>query len=398
MKKKISLVKQNKTTLRFLAMFLAAIVLVTSTIGYIDTDVVYASSIQDLENKIQKLEEQNKELNTNMSDLSGKINDENQKQSSLVQKIKNTEQQISLYKQKITLMENDINTKNSEIKTKGADINKNEDLFAQRVRAMYISGSSTALATILSADSFSEFLTRAEILKRISKSDKELIEELTNQKNDLVKIKTEMQQQNKKLNETKTKFTATSNSLASMKTQSESNEAELKRIWTKYYADKKANEKVIKAQQAEIDRIIAENAGNGAAPEGAFKWPVPVSSRITSPYGFRNIFGYSEFHRGIDIGAASGSSIVAAHAGKVIAVKKQSYGYGWHIIVDHGGGYVTLYAHCSRIDVAVGDIVTRGQTIGGVGTTGNSTGNHLHFEVRVNGAYKNPIGYVKRPN
>ncbi len=394
----LSKIRKNRFNLKVVSMFLVATFVFLATFSYVgNNSTVYADSIKDLEDQISKLENENKNINSNLSNAKDKIKNEKQKQEMLTNRISNTQQQITLYGQKIQKMEASIVTKKSEIANKEAEIAKNEDLFAKRIRAMYVSGSSTALTTLLSAQNFSQFLTRAEILKRISQSDQDLIDKLSKQKEELNTAKTNMEMQNKDLNTTKVSLSNKSSELDGLKKQSEQNEYELEKVVNKYYADKKKNQKLIDANEAEIKRIIAERQGdNSQGPEGEYKWPVPASSRITSPFGWRYLFGNKEFHKGIDIGAPAGTSIVAANSGKVIMVKKQSYGYGWYVVVDHGGGQATLYAHTSRIDVKEGDIVARGQTIAGVGTTGNSTGNHLHFEVRINGVQQDPMGYVRK--
>ena len=123
----------------------------------------------------------------------------------------------------------------------------------------------------------------------------------------------------------------------------------------------------------------------------SFRWPLPGYSTITSGFGSR----WGSNHTGIDIsgGGVYGSPIVAAEAGTVV-VAATHWSYGNYVIVDHGGGYTTLYAHMSSIGCSVGDYVTKGQTIGYVGSTGESTGPHLHFEVRINGTAQNPQNYV----
>lgn len=387
----------NKKVVKIVAMFLVSILFAFSVIECIGkTSPVYANKISDLEDEIAKLEQQNKELSTNMNNVKGKIRDEQEKQQALQTQIKNTEQQIVLYNQKIDVMQKNIGQKTEEIKLKEEDIFKNQELFAQRVRAMYISGSNSMLSVVLSADNFSEFLTRTEVLKRISQSDQKLIDTLSKQKEDLAKRKADMEKQNEELSSTKQKLTTTSKSLEGLKAQSDKQEADLKKKYDEDYANRQANKKKIAAQESEIERIIAESQGNTTLPPGQYQWPVPSSSRITSPFGIRTWGSQQEFHYGIDIGAPAGTNIVAANPGKVIMVKKQNYGYGWYLVIDHGGGHATLYAHTSRIDVNVGDTVKRGDVIAGVGTTGNSTGNHLHFEVRVNGTRKNPLDYVRK--
>lgn len=387
----------KKISFRLFSIFVMTIVFISFTMLYTGSSTVKATSIDDLEDRIAELEAENKKLNSEMSSTTGKIKDEESRQAMLTTQITNTEKQIQLYNDKIRVMEENISLKKDEITGKEAEIFSNEELFSQRVRAMYISGSTSMLTTVLSAKSFSEFLTRAEILKRISQSDQELIDTLNKQKTELAQQKADMEEQNKALEATKESLETTSSSLEGLKAESKKAQSNLEAEYAKYYAEKKKNQKEIDAQQAEIDRLAAAANGGVAPGEGTYKWPVPSSARITSPYGWRSWGSTKEFHTGIDIGASSGTDIVAANGGTVIMVKKQSYGYGWHLMIDHGGGHVTLYAHTSKIDVNVGDVVQRGQVIAHVGTTGNSTGNHLHFEVRVNGAKKDPMGYVKKP-
>lgn len=385
-------------SVKVISMTLVMVLFTIAVFGMIDTNTtVSAKSISDLEKEIAALENANKTLNNSLKNLSGQIENEEEKLEMYEKNIKNTEQQIVLYNKKIAIMQKDISVKQAELDAKEAEIKKNEDLFAQRVRAMYIAGSTSVLTTLLEARNFSDFLTRAELLKRISKSDQELINTLSKQRNEIAAVKAEMESQNHALQATKAQLDEKSKNLVILKQQSEATQAQLKARYERYFAELDKNKKKIDEQKAELARIIAERSGGGAAPEGQFKWPVPSSSRITSPFGWRTIFGRKDFHTGIDIGAPSGTTIVAAHNGKVISVKYQNYGYGYNVIVDHGGGYVTLYAHCSRIDVKEGDVVARGQAIAAVGTTGNSTGNHLHFEVRVNGKQMNPMNYVRKP-
>jgi murein DD-endopeptidase MepM/ murein hydrolase activator NlpD len=165
-------------------------------------------------------------------------------------------------------------------------------------------------------------------------------------------------------------------------------------------ADEKKVENLIKeAEAAELARqraALGENAVKTPYQGGVLAWPVPSSTNITSGYGNRKhpISKKNDFHGAIDIGAKSGNSITAAGNGKVIFAARQG-SYGNLIIVDHGGGISTAYAHCSSFVASVGQTVTKGQVIAKIGSTGQSTGPHLHFEVRVDGSQKNPIDYLK---
>ena len=128
---------------------------------------------------------------------------------------------------------------------------------------------------------------------------------------------------------------------------------------------------------------------------GKLGWPCPSSSRITSPYGYRILYGVRDFHTGIDIGAVQGSNICAAESGTVILANYGwNGGYGNYIIISHGNGITTRYAHASQLYVSAGQTVSRGQVIAAVGTTGNSTGSHLHLEIRIKGVAVNPQKYL----
>lgn len=363
-----------------------------------DAVVVEAKTIAQLEKEQKELEKKEKEVAAQLSNNTVKIKDEQTKQKLLSSQIQSVEEQIFIYREKIELVTADIVAKEAEIAVKLEDIDKNEELFAQRVKAMYISNtSSSVLSTLLESKSFSQFINTSEILTRMSDSDQELIDTLDTQKKELQAKKSALETEQTDLKNAKSSFETKNKSLDGLYSQSKDSEIELKKKSKQYMMEKEKYAKQIKENEAEVDRIIAASNNGGAGPQGQLAWPVPSSGRITSPYGWRTIFGKKEFHWGMDIGAGKGTAITSAADGEVILVKKSSYGYGWHVVVNHGGGYSTLYAHASRIDVTQGQQVKRGQTIAGVGNTGNSFGNHLHFEVRINGNKKNPINYVKKP-
>ena len=142
-------------------------------------------------------------------------------------------------------------------------------------------------------------------------------------------------------------------------------------------------------------RKAAQNgtkSSSGVPYSGTFSWPLPSRGTLTSPYGWRNLWGKQNFHSGTDIAIAGGTTIKAAAPGTV--VKSGMYNsYGNYVVVDHGGGVMTGYAHMSRRSVSVGQQVSTGQKLGEVGSTGNSSGNHLHFQVFINGSTTDPMQY-----
>ncbi|MEG0571345.1 MAG: peptidoglycan DD-metalloendopeptidase family protein, partial [Oscillospiraceae bacterium] len=235
---------------------------------------------------------------------------------------------------------------------------------------------------------------RAELLRRMSKSDQELISELTKQKDELTKMKDELLKQKADLQNTKTTLQSDKKKLDSEYNESTQTQAQLKAQQRKYLEIQEKNKAEIKKIDKMIDDLISQSEDPNA-PTSGFKWPVPGKSRISSPFGWRKLNGVDDFHLGIDIPGPTGTDIVAAQSGRVIIVVPASSSYGKYVVIDHGGGYSTLYAHTSATNVSVGQTVIKGQKIADIGNTGNSYGSHLHFEVRINGDRKNPSLYVK---
>ncbi len=383
-----------------IAVFMAVLMTALFLCGpFGQVDLVEAKTVSDMQNQIDQIDQQIKDLEDQVTANEQKLEDEQARQKELTDQILNVEEQLSLYQEKIDLVESEIATKEEEIKTKEAEIAENEELFAARLRRMYITNtSSSVLSTLLSANSFSDFLNRYEILKRISQEDQSLIETLNQQKNDLEALREELAGQKEDLQASYDEIDAKKSELDALYAESKGVESSILEANREYME----NVEKYKDQQAALEKEIEEMLQNEGSDEsygdGQLKWPVPSRSYISSYFGWRTLYGQPNYHTGIDIPGAAGTNIVAADAGKVLSVKYLDYGYGYHVIIDHGNGVATLYGHCSRIDVVPGQMVEKGQVIAGIGTTGNSTGNHVHFEVRINGTQKNPLNYVKQPS
>ncbi|MDO5331965.1 MAG: peptidoglycan DD-metalloendopeptidase family protein, partial [Bacillota bacterium] len=292
---------------------------------------------------------------------------------------------INETKEKINVTLAELAVLEEQIATQDDDLN-------QRLRTMYKNGSIGMLSVLLGSKSMSDFLTNMEMVKRIYNSDAQLLADMQvaydsviDKKQQLSDLKDSLVAQQETATNAKASLSASEEKLAAQKKAVES--------------DNKALEAQIDELNAEADRLVAEILklqGNDAYAGGQMCWPSKSSTRITSNFGNRlhPILKVYKLHTGIDIGAAKGTDIIAANSGKVIKAAYNAGGYGYYVMIDHGGGIVTLYAHSSKLLVNVGDIVVRGQTIALVGSTGNSTGPHIHFEVRVNGQYVDPLGYV----
>ena len=286
------------------------------------------------------------------------------------------------------------------IAEKQADIDQRWGDFKERMQAMQVMHDSGAVAMITSAQSLYDLLTFSTTLQQISQKDTEVLEEMNAQKAELEAEKQELEQAKADLESAKAALDEKSSQLSA---NIQAQDATI----SKLDADAKVQEQVVAEKQkladeaeAAYEQWVRENAssGSGQCAEG-FIWPLPSAGRVTTEFGgTQNVNGIiSTGHKGIDIAIAGGTPIYAAHNGTVAATTGHS-SYGNVVMIDNGDGISTLYAHMQTAAiVSVGQTVTQGQVIGYVGSTGNSSGNHLHFEVRVNGVRQNPRNYISPP-
>lgn len=327
------------------------------------------------------------------------------KQGALERQAKLIEEQITLKLQEMERQEQQIDQKATDIAEKQQEYDQNDLLFQQRLVAIYKSNNSSLLSVLLTVDSYSDFLTVNQNLQRVSAHDNELLTTLVAQREALEQAKVEMEgmlasleQDRKDLDATLVSYNASIQQQKAIASQAleqvEASEEELEQKYEEY-----------KAFQGEMETLWNSLGGSeGEYIGGALEWPVPGYNGdryISSHFGQRLLYGRPDFHTGIDIArgdksSIAGASIVAANGGRVIKVVTNSnYGYGRYLIIDHGGGVRTLYGHCDSVAVSEGETVSRGQHIATVGNTGNSTGPHLHFELRVQENQKvNPYPYL----
>lgn len=276
-----------------------------------------------------------------------------------------------------------------------ADYNQMNELVKTRLQVMYKNSETTMLDTLLSSGSVVEFYERLHYMQVISENDNKLMQQLEEARLD-VELKKQMQEQAKEILEQK--LGEREERLQQIKTSRARVEGEISRSKKEIQQLEKEIDKQLeesKRLESKIKTLMTKQKYVG----GSMTWPVPSSYRITSSFGMRKhpILRKNKMHIGVDIGADKGASIVAANSGTVIMAHYDKNGYGNMVVIDHGGGITTLYAHASKLLVKVGDKVKSGQTIAKVGSTGLSTGNHLHFEVRVNGEPKDPMkGYLSK--
>lgn len=302
----------------------------------------------------------------------------------------------------------------NEIVKMEAFLKTRQNVLNRRVRAIYMHGQLNYLEVILGANSFSDFANRVELLKRIIRSDYNLILEIQKQKAAIEAKKAQLEEDKRQLDALAAEAEKTQKEIAAKKAEQQkvldaakSNKAAAAQMEQDLNAQLASVRNLIQqrlaaaeaARQAAQQAAESDNGGGGGSDDnyvqgtGAMSWP--CSGPITSPFGYRThpIFGTTIFHAGIDIGVDYGTPIHAADSG-VVVYSGWISGYGNAVIIDHGGGVSTLYGHNQSLAVSEGQSVSKGSVIAYAGSTGNSTGPHCHFEVDVNGSPVNPMGYL----
>ena len=387
--------KKRSNLIVAISIFLCAFILFTA----MPTASVAAASLEDQLEQIKKEKESTKK----------KIEDAKKKEQEFLGQVNKVEGQLLSSLEQL----NDLNTSLTEVKshidktTIDLAIKENElleintvlddksEVLNNRVAAIYKNGNTNILDVIFKAQSFTELLSKLKLMNLLADQDTVIIEEIKDKKNATLSVQQSIMELQKKQNEQKT-------SLEKLITQAEQKKTEIsgildekKTLLSDAKSDKNAliaMEAQLTAKENEVQRIL-ESLRHGSAPSGRLQWP--VAGKLTSGFGNRShpIFGGTRFHSGVDLAAPNGTPIVAADGGEVLQAS-YSGGYGNSILIYHGGGFATFYAHMSGFAVGQGQMVKRGQVIGYVGTTGWTTGPHLHFEVRVNGAPRNPLSYL----
>ncbi len=399
---------KRKVLCSVLAGFLAFLMLFSLFALLLDVSASDKSDLEKLKDKRAGITQQRKDKEAELAAM-------NDEMDALLDRKYAIEQEVSLIYDQIHITEEIINTLEGNIQTKEEEIAAVEvtkeaqyETFKKRLRAQYESNGISDLELILSSSSLTEALSRIEALNRIASHDNDLIDDLNETiayietlKTDLEADKAEQEDQKREYEiyseELKVQERELGDLIIELRTKAEFTQEEIDAIT----ADENAVDKEIQALSA---KIAAEEAAAAAAAQkqnvstvatGSMTWPLPGHYNITSDYKMRTnpVTGVYGQHTGIDISAPKGTSIVAAGAGTVVSAGWNN-AYGWRIIISHGGGIQTLYAHMTSFAVSEGDYVNAGDTVGYVGSTGNSTGNHLHFSVLVNGSYVSPWGYV----
>jgi len=403
----------------FVAVILAFTILITPQMM---TPASASTSISALQQKQAQLKKQQTEIAAKLKSLKADKAKQLDYKEALDSQRATVQDQIDVLSQQVTALDSDITQKESEISAKQSTIATNYARLKERLHALYLTGEASNLEIILNAKSVMDLSDKTEAIKAITTHDTTLINTL---KTDMESIKTQkaaIETNRKSVALAKTTKDSKQNELSSLVSETQAvivsigaNQSSAQAQSAKLSQESKAADDAIdqwyKDYYAEQARKAHQNGGGGNSgggsggyvSKGNFQWPVPSCSNITSGYGSRDIGSGGQFHKGIDISRSGiyGAAIVAADSGRVMQAGFGNYGtgyggYGNVIAIDHGGGFSTLYGHCSSVAVSAGSMVQKGQVIGYVGSTGNSTGPHLHFEIRVNGVAHDPMAYFGR--
>ena len=409
----------------------------------IPTTVSAEDSISDLEQQLQQLEQENQKYQKILDDTKSDIAEKEEYKSALVSKVQVLDEKIAVTREKISSLNDDIKEKQDAYDKGLSEVEDQFDALANRLRILYMSGNATDLEIIFGAKDFSDLIDKMELVKSLANSDKELIseiqtklDELSTKKESLEADKKDLETQQASLKSDQDEFnklisdndeilknlyasnSEAQNSLESAALQSDEIAAKISEY---YAAQKAAAEHAAQASQSSSSSSSSSgssssgssSSGSGSSSSGSssvivpsgsgFAWPTPGFTYLSSEwYEDREVYN----HGGIDIAGAGimGTPVVAAADGTVIASNSscthnwgKSYscgcggGYGNYVMISHAGGKMTVYGHLTSLTVSTGQTVSRGQVIGYVGSTGNSTGPHLHYECRLNGVRYNPM-------
>ena len=363
----------------------------------------YKDQLNSLSSKYEELEKQQKAIQSQINKAKTEKDKHLAQKKQLDNQIYGVRQQITVLSDKITLLEQGISKKEEELNEQQKRIEENFELLKKRLRVMYKTGNASGLGLAIGAADFTEFLSRTQVTARVAQHDRELIEDMREKLAQIKQVKDAIQADKAELETSKGQQAEKQTQLAQQLLQTQDQIQDIEALEKDYKTNQAKLTQQMKEVQAEVDAIYAKIDSTGTYDGGIMLWPVAGYKTVTSDYGWR--FGGTDFHTGIDIARTNsagqgiyGKPILAAADGKVVFTQTTyiaGRGYGIYLIIDHGGGISTLYGHTSGLKVKVGDKVTRGQTVAYVGSTGWSTGPHLHFEVRVNGKYTNPWPYLK---
>ncbi len=388
MKKKFALIMSILLLLLFVSNALSEI-----TAGQF---IAFAATESELKKKQAELEAKQSTITSKINRLESDQANAQEQVNALNELIDNLESQIDTVNQKIVVQENEIAGLQAEIDFTEAQIEEAYSIFKDRVRTMYVTGNITGgLELLLSAREYDDFLSVMTYIDIMAAHDNAIVSTLTEDREGYYAQKALVEEKRAEIEAEKLVLSAKKEELDDQKAQANALLSQIAADKAALQQEQVRIDKEMQSAREALDAIIAQKTAESDEKNhvpGAWRWPAPGYKRISSRFGWRS--WSNSYHKGIDIASPMGANIIASKGGKVVTSSYNEGGYGNYVIIDHGGGYMTVYGHLKTRLVSVGQQVNGGQTVGYCGSTGRSNGPHLHFEIRVNGVAQNPTNYV----
>lgn len=406
--------KMNRKVVRSVICVLLALIFIVSLM----TALIPINASAASQSEINQLTQQRKELQAKQKEQQKTINNLRSKKASVVDQKAALDQENDLAQQEIEVVKQQITAYDQQIEDKGVELEeaKQEEeaqtvRFRGCVRHLEEYGQMSYIAILLEATSLSDLLARMDMVGEVIAYNKQVQADMTAAREKVETVKAELEDARTELQDKQSELETKQVELQQKVSEANALLASLESDINAYKSAYDQYEQQQKNVQSQIDKQVealrrqeeankkndpSYDAGKDNGATGSMLWPCPSCHTITSPFGWRYhpIYHTQKYHSGVDIGASYGAAIVAADGGTVITAGAVS-GYGNCVVINHGNGITTLYGHMSSIAVSSGQKVSKGQTIGYVGSTGNSTGPHLHWEVTVNGVRQNPLNYAR---
>lgn len=416
--------KNRKLIVAVLAGFLA-LVLTLGLVAGVLPQLVSGTSLSELEKQLNDLKDQKKDIDKQIKDIKGQLSDNLENMEDIVNQKNTIDQEIFMLHEQTDNLNSQIATyvlliadKQEELDEANARLTELNIKNKERIRAMEENGAVSYWAVLFKANSFADLLDRLNMVEEIAAADQRRLKEMSAASKAVEEAKTVLETEKAALEVSKAELAETEAAL-------EKRRVEADKLLTELIATGEEYEKLLEEAEDKVKELKGDiedaqdaydeaeyqqwlstsqpssgsTSGGGGASNtvNGITWKVPCKySRVSSPYGWRihPVYGYKKFHYGIDLAAKQGTPIVASRAGKVTKATYDSSA-GYYVTLDHGDGFSSKYLHMTHYIVKKGDYVSAGQVIGYVGSTGASTGPHLHFGILYKGEYVNPANYIK---